>query len=127
MATKRKRTRIVRAWGSLDILDDTQAAKVNIDRSLVAALEASANPLRTTAVREVPKKTHALERSIKTNVDAAELSLALTSGGRDAKHAHLVEYGTVHSRPNPYMRRTIRIERPAVQVRIQAALGRKQT
>lgn len=119
--------RISRAWGRLDIEDSTQEAKRNIDRNLVSALEASALPLKTTAISEVPKKTHALERSIDTTVDADKLSLALTSGGPGAKHAHLVEYGTVHSRPNPFMRRSIRKERPGVLTRIKTALGRKQT
>ena len=122
-----KLKRISRAWGRLDIEDSTQEAKENIDKNLISALVESEPLLRTTAVREVPVDEGDLRRSIGTTVDGEKLSLALTSGGPGAKHAHLVEYGTVHSRANPFMRRTIRKNRPGVLVRIKAALGKEQT
>ncbi len=125
MAAKFKR--ISRAWGQLDIEDDTQTAKINIDRSLVSALQASAPALKSTALTEVPVKTGKLKRSISTLVDADKLTLALTSGGAEARHAHLVEFGTVHAHANPFMRRSIRKNRPGTLVKIKAALGKEQT
>ena len=122
-----KRTRVTRAWGQLDIEDTTPEAKRNIDRNLVAALTESARPLRVTAFQEAPRDKGALVRSIETSVNAERLSLALIAGGPGAKHAHLVEFGTVHAKPNPFMRRSIKKNRPPVLAKIKTALGRKQT
>ena len=122
-----KRTRVTRAWGQLDIEDTTPEAKRNIDRNLVAALTESAAPLKATAIREVPVDEGDLQRSIDTAVDADKLSLALTAGGPGAKHAFLVEFGPAHAKPNPFMRRAIKKNRPPVLAKIKTALGRKQT
>jgi len=119
--------RISRAWGKLDIEDNTQEAKRNIHKNLVAALEASAPSLRATGRAEVPVDEGDLQRSVDTVVNYANLSLGLTAGGVGAKHAHLVEFGTVHSKPDPFMRRTIRKERPSVLARVKTALGKEQT
>jgi hypothetical protein len=73
---------------------------------LVAGLHAAAPFVEQVAKREVPKDTGNLERHTHAEVDERELEINLRSGGPGARHAHLVEYGTIHMMPNPYMSRT---------------------
>ena len=81
---------------------------------LVAGLHAAAPFVEQVGKREVPKYTGNLEQHTRTEVDERNLELDLKSGGPGARHAHLVEYGTIHMQPNPYMRRTGQIVRQPV-------------
>lgn len=48
-----------------------------------------------------------LKRGIGHDVSIRYISLNIFADGKVAPHHHLVEFGTVHSRANPYMRKTV--------------------
>ena len=81
---------------------------------LILGLHAAAPFVEQVGKREVPKDTGNLERHTRTEVDERELTIYLKSGGPGARHGHLIEYGTIHMMPNPYMRRTGKIVRQPV-------------
>jgi HK97 gp10 family phage protein len=55
---------------------------------------------------EVPVRRGNLQRSIGSENDPETLTGAAYAGGPGARHAVLVERGTVHSVANPFMRRS---------------------
>jgi HK97 gp10 family phage protein len=81
---------------------------------IIAGLHAAAPFVEHIAKREVPKDTGNLEQHTRVEVDERNLELDLKSGGPGARHAHLIEYGTIHMEPNPYMRRSGQIVRQPV-------------
>jgi HK97 gp10 family phage protein len=73
---------------------------------IVAGLHAAAPFVEQVAKQEVPVATGNLKSHTRTEVDERELELDLKSGGPGARHAHLVQWGTIHMAPDPYMTRT---------------------
>jgi HK97 gp10 family phage protein len=53
-----------------------------------------------------------------------ETSVAVTAGGTKARHAHLVEYGTVKMQPQPFFWPAVRLNRKRAQRNIKAAISR---
>lgn len=66
----------------------------------------------------------ALMASIDAGLSEKRQAIYLASGGPGAKHAHLVEYGTVKMAPNPFMRRSIGKERKALLGDLKRELGK---
>lgn len=79
--------------------------------------------LKNTARQEVPVDEGDLLASIDSGL-TRKGELYLASGGPGARHAHLIEYGTVRQRPNQFMRRTIRKERRVVEKDLATELGK---
>lgn len=83
------------------------------------ALRAAAKPIIAEAKRLVPVRTGDLKRSITTNPkrSRAERELTLLIGFRPpvSRRAHLTEFGTVHSKAQPFIR-------PALDSQAQAAI-----
>lgn len=94
-----------------------------VERRRTAVFSRASPRLAATARQEVPVRTGALMASISSGVSRAG-NLYLASGGPGARHAHLVEYGTVHTEPNPFMRRTIAKERKAIERELAAEVGK---
>jgi HK97 gp10 family phage protein len=91
---------------TVTVKTNIKEAKRIIRGRLVAGLHAAAPFVEHVAKREVPKDTGNLARHTHAEVDEKELTIYLKSGGPGARHAHLVEYGTIRMEPDPYMRRT---------------------
>lgn len=53
-----------------------------------------------------------------------ETSVAVTAGGKDARHAHLVEYGTVKMNAQPFFWPAVRLTRKKAQRNIKSAMSR---
>lgn len=53
-----------------------------------------------------------------------ETSVAVTAGGKDARHAHLVEYGTVKMNAQPFFWPAVRLTRKKAQRNLKGAIGR---
>lgn len=53
-----------------------------------------------------------------------ETSVAVTAGGKDAHHAHLVEYGTVKMNAQPFFWPAVRLTRKKAQRNLKGAIGR---
>lgn len=53
-----------------------------------------------------------------------ETSVAVTAGGKDARHAHLVEYGTVKMNAQPFFWPALRLTRKKAQRNLKSAVGR---
>lgn len=53
-----------------------------------------------------------------------ETSVAVTAGGEDARHAHLVEYGTVKMNAQPFFWPAVRLTRKRAQRNIKSAVSR---
>lgn len=53
-----------------------------------------------------------------------ETSIAVTAGGKDARHAHLVEYGTVKMNAQPFFWPAVRLTRKKAQRNLKGAIGR---
>lgn len=49
---------------------------------------------------------------------------AVTVGNPDMRHGHLVEFGTAHSDPQPFMRPAFRLAKRKVEARIARAIGK---
>lgn len=94
-----------------------------VDRRRTAVFSRSAPRLAATARQEVPMRTGALMASISSGV-SRKGDLYLASGGPGARHAHLVEYGTVKTEANPFMRRTVARERRLVERELASELGK---
>lgn len=103
--------------------------------ALIKQGEAMAGTMR----RFVPVDTGALRDSIAvTPPDAStppystpggryvvpENSVAVTAGSKDARHAHLIEYGTVKMVAQPYFWPAVRLNQKRAQRNIKAAIGR---
>lgn len=89
---------------------------------LAAAGKAEAPVLREPDPRRRPG---ALRDSVGAQVDERRAELQFYVGGKsgadDVYYAHMVEYGTVASRPNPFMRRTLRKHKGQIRDMIEAA------
>lgn len=53
-----------------------------------------------------------------------ETSVAVTAGGKDARHAHLLEYGTIKMRAQPFFWPAVRLTRKKAQRNIKSAMSR---
>lgn len=53
-----------------------------------------------------------------------ETSVAVTAGGKEARHAHLVEYGTVKMEAQPFFWPAVRLNRKRAQRNIKSAISR---
>lgn len=53
-----------------------------------------------------------------------ETSVAVTAGGKDARHAHLIEYGTVKMNAQPFFWPAVRLTRKKAQRNLKSAIGR---
>lgn len=53
-----------------------------------------------------------------------ETSVAITAGNKDARHAHLVEYGTVKMAAQPFFFPAVRLNKKRSQAAIKRAIGR---
>lgn len=89
---------------------------------LAAAGKAEAPVLREPDPRRRPG---ALRDSVGAEVDERHCELHFYVGGKsgadDVYYAHMVEYGTVAMRPNPFMRRTLRKHKQQIRDVIEAA------
>jgi len=103
MAKRRtKKSRI-----KVDFEDNSPEVLRRIDKRFVTALRERAPEIKSRAKIEVPIDEGDLQKSIEVEVDEGRGELYLKSGGPGARHAHLVEFGTVKTEANPFMRRTI--------------------
>lgn len=74
---------------------------------LRGALSDALKPMQKAAKDAVPEQTGRLKRSVRrsSRVDRrGKASAAVKMGGKKAFYAHMVEFGTKHSPPNPIMR-----------------------
>lgn len=96
MATRStvKRRKVIRSYAGVT----TGAAKYTIEPLTKQAYEY--------ARQRVPEDTGALKESIKWDVRG--IVGAVKSGGKGARHAHLVEYGTQFMRARSFMRYGVR-------------------
>lgn len=53
-----------------------------------------------------------------------ETSVAVTAGGEDARHAHLVEYGTVKAAAQPFFWPAVRLTQKKARRNLKSAIGR---
>lgn len=53
-----------------------------------------------------------------------ETSVAVTAGGKDARHAHLIEYGTVKMNAQPFFWPAVRLTRKKAQRNLKSAISR---
>lgn len=53
-----------------------------------------------------------------------ETSVAVTAGGTDARHAHLLEYGTVNMDAQPFFWPAVRLTRKQAQRNLKSAIRR---
>jgi len=96
---------------SSDFIDETPEALAEVRTRLLAGLEEAAPELEFTAKAETPVKTGALQSTVHTKFNEKVGALFLVAGGKGARHAHLVEYGTRFAAANPFMKRAISKEK----------------
>lgn len=108
MATRRARNKTIKKSRiRVDFEDYSPEVLQRIDRRFLAALRERAPEIEARAKTEVPVDEGDLQKSVRVEIDERKGELYLKSGGPGARHAHLVEYGTVKMEANPFMRRTI--------------------
>jgi HK97 gp10 family phage protein len=98
----------------VQITDRAPEFRRRAEHALIESLHEAADTLEGRAKQEVPVRTGTLRSSIHTEVEERRKELELVSGGKGARHAHLVEFGTVHMPPDPFMRRSVDRERLTV-------------
>lgn len=104
-------------------INTKQASRV-IRRRLVTGLRTAASYVDQVAQQEIPVDQGTLKAHTRVEVDDQALEIDLKSGGKGARHAHLVEYGTVKTPPNPYMRRTkAKTKQPVFRILGEAQKG----
>lgn len=109
----------------------TKAVISAVQRRREAAFAREAPQLAAVARREVPvymgtdprATPGALMATIESGLTKTG-NLFLASGGAGARHAHLVEYGTVNMPANPFMRRSIGQEREEILKQLKEELGK---
>lgn len=128
---------------SNDGLDDLMRAFDRVRtaprQQIMKALLASGNELADAQQHLAPKDTHALANSISVTGPgettppysqpggsrvAGETEVIVTAGNTDVRYAHLVEYGTSKTEPQPFFWPALRLLRKRLQQRIDRA-GRK--
>lgn len=74
---------------------------------IIALIEKTAEAIKDDAKELAPKKSHALEKSIRTDLKkiASELSASVIAGGtRKVYYQHFVEFGTSKRPAQPYLK-----------------------
>lgn len=110
----------------------TQAVISAVEKRRMAAFAVASPRLRERARAEAPvyqgddprATPGALMASVESGLSEKRKAIYLAAGGPGARHAHLVEYGTVKMRANPFMRRSIAKERKALLEDLKRELGK---
>ena len=77
--------------------------KQEVRLAVVRGLKAAVEPIAADARRLVPVDEGDLRRSIREVIDVEGLRGFVTEGGKGARHAHLVEFGTEKMRAQPHL------------------------
>jgi HK97 gp10 family phage protein len=85
------------------------------------AVKESADAIKEGAQERVPRDTEDLYHAIHVErVGVAEYSVV--AGDDDVFYGHMVEDGTAHSAPRPFLVPAAEVERPLAEARVTAAL-----
>jgi len=108
MAARRGRSQTTKKSRiKVDFEDYSPEVMGRIDRRFLEALRERAPEIEARAKIEVPVDEGDLQKTVRVDIDERKGELYLKSGGPGARHAHLIEYGTIKMEANPYTRRTI--------------------
>ena len=87
----------------------------------VRALRPHMDAIALGAKARVPVETGALQRAI--HVDSEPNGYSVVAGDRDVFYGHLVEHGTRHSPPHPFLVPAFEAEKPPLLAGVAKALG----
>lgn len=109
----------------------TSAVISAVEKRRMAAFAVASPRLKERARAEVPvyqgRDPRAIPGALMASIESGlskKGMLYLAAGGAGARHAHLVEYGTVKMPPNPFMRRSINKERRELLEDLKRELGK---
>lgn len=94
-------------------------AQQNVRRKFAAGLKDCETIVKPVAQALAPRRTGRYLRSIDYRVDEKKLEAALVSGGKGARHAILIEYGTYKMPAFAPMRRAAEQTRPQMGTAIR--------
>jgi HK97 gp10 family phage protein len=95
----------------------------NVRRKFAAGLKDCGEIITPAARAMAPRRTGKYVRSIDYRVDEKKLEAALVSGGKGARHAILLEYGTHKMPAFATMRRAAEQTRPQMGSAIRKRMG----
>lgn len=88
-----------------------------------AAIKDEAEQVADIARQACPVKTGSLKRSIRVEAGELGLTAEIVAGGREAPHAHLVEFGTRRAPEHPYMYPALEQRKEAIVAAVDRAIG----
>jgi HK97 gp10 family phage protein len=99
------------------VVTGMQPARVvaQIQSNINDGLETVAPLLTGTAQALVPVRTGELRDSITAKVYREKGILILSAGPLKTTHPRFIEYGTVHNKPTPFIRRTMKLMKPTIE------------
>lgn len=83
--------------------------------------------LSHTAKAIVPVRTGELRDSIAAKTYKDKGLLILSAGPLRESHPRFIEYGTVHNKPTPFIRRTMKLMKPTIEATLKSAAQRPVT
>jgi HK97 gp10 family phage protein len=86
-----------------------------IQTNMTNGLKRIAPWLRIYAKAQAPFRTGELRDSIKTEVFEDTGRLVLSAGPLKESHPRFIEYGTMHNKPVPFIRKTMKANKPKIE------------
>ena len=104
--------------------DLSQAALEKVSARVIEGLEEAGQLVLPASLEAVPVDEGKLKRSIDYKVDKREMTGRLAAGGKGARHANLIEYGTYKMRPQSFLREPVERLKRAIREIFSRLLGR---
>jgi len=98
-----------------------------IQANLSEGLELVAPLLRDTARSLAPRRTGELQESIAAKTYKDKGLLVLSAGPLKSSHPRFIEYGTIHNKPTPFIRKTMKLLKPTIEGTLKSAAQRPVT
>ena len=114
----------VKLIGMNRLYKDLSAISDEIRGEVKQAVGDSLDRIKSSAESSVPVDTGKLRESISVNVSESGMGGTVTAGNSKARHAHLVEFGTVKTQAQPFLHPALEAEAPRYEAAVTAAVRR---